>query len=47
MNSWAMLLLLDMNRGKYLNLSPRLLNQYDWIALWALIQEQQPMEVKT
>lgn len=39
LNSWAILLLLNMNNGKYLNLSPRPVNQYDWLALWALVQE--------
>ena len=39
--NWYHLLLIDMARGKYLNLSPRPCNQYDWIALWSLIQEQQ------
>lgn len=38
--SWYHLLLIDMNRGKYLNLSQRSVTQYDWLTLWMLIEEQ-------
>jgi hypothetical protein len=41
MTSWYHLLLLDMSRGKYLNLSKRLTTQYDWLTLWGLVQEEQ------
>ena len=41
MNSWYQLLLLNMSRGEYLNLSRRLPTQYDWLTLWMLIQEEQ------
>ena len=42
-----MLLLVDMDRGKYLNLSPRPINPWDWVLLWGLIQTEPMMEVKT
>ena len=44
---WYQLLLLDMAKGKYLNLSPRPVNQHDWMVLWTLIQEGQTIEVRT
>lgn len=36
--SWYHLLLIDMNRGKYLHW--RQPTQYDWLTLWMLIEEQ-------
>lgn len=39
--SWYQLLLLDMAKGKYLNLSPRDKTQEDWLILWQLIQMQE------
>ena len=41
MNSWYQLLLLHMAQGRYLNLSPRLKTQDDWLILWSLIQQEQ------
>ena len=34
MNSWQTLLLLDMNRGRYV--SRRVATQYEWLMLWGL-----------
>ena len=38
MNSWAMLLLVDMAHGRYLRLG-RPVNEYDWLCLLSMAQE--------
>ena len=36
MNSWTVLLMLDMVRGRYLDLALRPTTPYDWWTLWAM-----------
>jgi hypothetical protein len=43
--SWYQLLLIDMQRGRYLRLGQRPVEEYNWMTLWMLVQDMEQARV--